>query len=92
MICIWSLITLFLFIIELMTFKIKHIWYSLSSLFTIYIAANNDSFLLQFITFVLLGYVLLFLFKNKTIEYLKNKKAMIDSKKLLVNMLLTEEK
>lgn len=80
---IWMLISIFLLLVEFMTVKIIYIWYSLSALISLIIAINNKNFLLQFILFIVLGMVLNTLFRDKLIKYLKNKKVIINTDKLI---------
>ena len=80
---IWILISIFLLLVEFMTVKIIYIWYSLSALISLIIAFNNKNFLLQFILFIVLGMVFNILFRDKLIKYLKNKKVIINTDKLI---------
>lgn len=80
---IWILISIFLLLVEFMTVKIIYIWYSLSALISLIIAFNNKNFLLQFILFIVLGMVFNVLFRDKLINYLKNKKVIINIDKLI---------
>ena len=80
---IWILISIFLLLVEFMTVKIIYIWYSLSALISLIIAFNNKNFLLQFILFIVLGMVFNVLFRDKLINYLKNKKVIINTDKLI---------
>lgn len=80
---IWILISIFLLLVEFMTVKIIYIWYSLSALISLIIAFNNKNFLLQFILFIVLGMVFNVLFRDKLIKYLKNKKVIINTDKLI---------
>lgn len=80
---IWILISIFLLLVEFMTVKIIYIWYSLSALISLIIAFNNKNFLLQFILFIVLGMMFNILFRDKLIKYLKNKKVIINTDKLI---------
>ena len=80
---IWILISIFLLLVEFMTVKIIYIWYSLSALISLIISFNNKNFLLQFILFIVLGMVFNVLFRDKLIKYLKNKKVIINTDKLI---------
>lgn len=80
---IWILISIFLLLVEFMTVKIIYIWYSLSALISLIISFNNKNFLLQFILFIVLGMVFNVLFRDKLINYLKNKKVIINTDKLI---------
>ena len=80
---IWILISIFLLLVEFMTVKIIYIWYYLSALISLIIAFNNKNFLLQFILFIVLGMVFNVLFRDKLINYLKNKKVIINTDKLI---------
>ena len=80
---IWILISIFLLLVEFMTVKIIYIWYSFSALISLIIAFNNKNFLLQFILFIVLGMVFNVLFRDKLINYLKNKKVIINTDKLI---------
>lgn len=80
---IWILISIFLLLVEFMTVKIIYIWYSLSALISLIIAFNSKNFLLQFILFIVLGMVFNVLFRDKLINYLKNKKVIINTDKLI---------
>ena len=80
---IWILISIFLLLVEFMTVKIIYIWYSLSALISLIIAFNNKNFLLQFILFIVLGMMFNVLFRDKLINYLKNKKVIINTDKLI---------
>lgn len=80
---IWILISIFLLLVEFMTVKIIYIWYSLSALISLIIAFNSKNFLLQFILFIVLGMMFNILFRDKLIKYLKNKKVIINTDKLI---------
>ena len=80
---IWILISIFLLLVEFMTVKIIYIWYSLSALISLIIAFNSKNFLLQFILFIVLAMVFNILFRDKLINYLKNKKVIINTDKLI---------
>lgn len=82
---IWILIIILLLIIEIMTVDLYSIWYVLSGIISFIISYFKNSistnFLVQLIICIIFGTILLFLFRKKTIAYLKSKNIIYNKDK-----------
>lgn len=80
---IWGLIVILLIILELMTIEIIAAWYAVGALVGLVISFISSSFLVEFFAFVIVGSILMYLFRNKTINFLKEKSILTSADKLI---------
>lgn len=71
MIYIWIAIVIILAIVELMTSSLIPLWFSISGILTIVASIFIDSYIIRVVIFILLGFILLTIFRPILI---KNKK------------------
>lgn len=63
MIYIWIAIVIILAIVELMTSSLIPLWFSISGIITIISSMFIDSYIIRFVIFILLGFILLTIFR-----------------------------
>lgn len=80
---IWGLIILLLIILELMTIEVIAAWYAVGAFVGLIISFISSNFLLEFLIFAIAGTVLMYFFRDKTINYLKDKSIITSADKLL---------
>ncbi len=77
---IWIITIILLIIGELMTSNIATIWYAISALVSLILSILIDNYIIEMLTFIILGTLLLIIFRPVLNTYLKDKIAKIKRK------------
>ncbi len=67
---VWLGIIVLLIIVELMTYELTTMWFVISGIVALILNSIYDDFMLEFITFIVLGIILLVTFKGYLYNYL----------------------
>ena len=71
---VWLGIVILLIIVELLTTELTTVWFVISGFISLLLIFITDNFLIQFITFVVLGVILLISLKERLKNYLQDKR------------------
>lgn len=77
---IWIITIILLLIAELMTSNIATIWYAISAVVSLILSILIDNYIIEMLTFIILGTLLLIIFRPVLNTYLKEKIAKIKRK------------
>lgn len=77
---IWIITIILLLIGEFMTSNIATIWYAISALISLILSILIDNYIIEMLNFIILGTLLLIIFRPVLNTYLKNKIAKIKRK------------
>lgn len=77
---IWIITIILLLIGEFMTSNIATIWYAISATVSLILSILIDNYIIEMLTFIILGTLLLIIFRPVLNTYLKNKIAKIKRK------------
>lgn len=77
---VWIITIILLLLGEFMTSNITTIWYAISALVALILSIFIDNYIIEMLTFVILGTILLIIFRPVLNTYLKNKIAKIKRK------------
>ena len=77
---IWIITIILLLIGEFMTSNIATIWYAISALISFILSILIDNYIIEMLNFIILGTLLLIIFRPVLNTYLKNKIAKIKRK------------
>lgn len=77
---IWIITIILLLLGEFMTSNITTIWYAISALVALILSIFIDNYIIEMLTFVILGTILLIILRPVLNTYLKNKIAKIKRK------------
>lgn len=77
---LWIIAVVLLLMAEFMTSNVATIWYAISGLVALILSLFIDSFIIEMLTFIILGTLLLIIFRPVLNTYLKNKIAKIKRK------------
>lgn len=77
---IWIITIILLLIGELMTSNIATIWYAISASISLILSILIDNYIIEMLNFIILGTLLLIIFRPVLNTYLKNKIAKIKRK------------
>ena len=77
---IWIITIILLLIGEFMTSNIATIWYAISAAVSLILSILIDNYIIEMLTFIILGTLLLIIFRPVLNTYLKNKIEKIKRK------------
>ena len=77
---IWIITIILLLIGEFMTSNVATIWYAISAAVSLILSILIDNYIIEMLTFIILGTLLLIIFRPVLNTYLKNKIAKIKRK------------
>ena len=77
---LWIVAVILLLIVEFMTSNVATIWFAISGLVALVLSWFIDNYIIQLSVFIILGTLLLIIFRPVLNTYLKNKIAKIKRK------------
>lgn len=77
---LWIIAVVLLLIVEFMTSNVATIWYAISGLVALILSLFVKSFIIEMLVFIILGTLLLIIFRPVLNIYLKNKISKIKRK------------